>query len=122
MSDVFQTDAVPPALAATFQERMLALRTRFVERSREDGATIAALRARFEGGEAMEGDLARQMQRTVHGLSGAAGVFGFDAVSEAAHRVERCLRRLEGAVEDPRPFLNALEDELRDLWAREGVA
>lgn len=122
MSDVFQTDAVPADQAATFQERMLALRVRFVDRSRQDGATIAALRARLEGGEALDGDLARQMQRTVHGLSGAAGVFGFDAVSEAAHRVERCLRRLEGAIEDPRPFLDALEAELRDLWAREGDA
>lgn len=122
MTDIFHTAAVPTAEAETFRERMRALRVRFVERSRQDGAAIAALRARLEVGEGLEGDLARQLQRTVHGLSGAAGVFGFDSISDAAHRAELCLRRLDGVAEDPRPHLDLLTVELARLWSQEEAA
>lgn len=48
----------------------------------------------------------------VHGLSGAAGIFGFDVLSEAAHIAECHLRGLDGRTGDPRPALDHLEDTL----------
>ncbi len=106
---------------ADFQERMAVLRRRFVERTRQDGAIVRGLRDRMAAGETLVGDRLKEMQRTVHGLSGAAGVFGFDSISEAAHRVEWRLRGLDQGPGDLDGLLDALEAVLADLWAREAA-
>lgn len=102
----------------SFQLRMAELRRRFVERSRRDAEHVRMFAVRLGRGEPLAGDLLRDLARTAHGLSGAAGVFGFDAISEAAHRLERCLRRLDGEIGDPHPLLATLEAELDALWSR----
>lgn len=122
MTDLSDTTATAPGAGTDFQERLMHLRRRFVERTRQDGATIRRLRAEGLHGVPLAGDLLRDLQRTVHGLSGAAGVFGFDSISDAAHRVERRLRAFGGVEDDADHLLDALETELEDLWAREGTA
>ncbi len=118
MNDLSET----PTAGESFQIRMAELRRRFVDRSRRDADHVRALAERLARGEPLAGDLLRDLARTAHGLSGAAGVFGFDGISEAAHRLERCLRRQDGGVGDPRPLLAALEAELEAMWARADVA
>lgn len=111
MNDIPPT-APSPATTANFEARFIELRQRFIERTCRDGATIRDLRARLDGGEPLSGDLLRDLCRTVHGLAGAAGVFGFEDISEAAHRAEISLRRLDAAPPDPRPLLDALDAHL----------
>ncbi|NLH79500.1 MAG: Hpt domain-containing protein [Phyllobacteriaceae bacterium] len=118
MNDVPEVSTAEVAGEETFQARMTELRRRFVERTRRDADLVRTFTSRLERGEPLAGDLLRDLARTAHGLSGAAGVFGFEAISEAAHRLERRVRRLDGDVGDPRPMLATLEAELEALWAR----
>lgn len=81
-----------------FDERMAALRARFIARAAADRAALA------EAGQA--GDDA-EIRRIAHGLAGAAGTFGFPEVSAAALRVEE--------ADDIRPMLEALFAALDQL-------
>jgi len=120
MTDSIRTDVDTPSTAAVntdFEARLIELRRRFVERTRRDGETVARLCARWDRGEPLAGDLLRDLSRTVHGLSGAAGVFGFDEISEAAHRAEMSLRNLDGPATDARDLLDGLIRELETMWA-----
>jgi HPt (histidine-containing phosphotransfer) domain-containing protein len=121
MTDSMRPEPAPVA-TADFEARLVELRQRFVERTRRDGDTVRGLRTRLDAGEALAGDLLRDLTRTVHGLAGAAGVFGFDEISEAAHRAELNLRHLDGVFGDPRPLLDVLEARLAALWSSSGVA
>lgn len=114
MTDATRTDEAPVA-TVDFEARLIELRRRFVERTRRDGDVVRAFRARLERGETLTGEFHRDLTRTVHGLSGAAGVFGYDAISEAAHRAELCLRDLGGPCGDQLALLDALLDELAAL-------
>ena len=96
----------------SFEVRFAELRQRFVERLRRDGEAVAGLRGRLDAGEPLAGELLRDLCRMAHGLSGAASIFGFDVVSEAAHRLEQCLRRYADAPADPLPLLDALQAEI----------
>lgn len=62
-------------------EALDALRRRFVERTREDRAVIAAWRT--AGPPA-----AAEVERLIHNLAGAAGTFGFPALNAAAARID----------------------------------
>lgn len=115
MNDPMRSEPAPVA-TVDFEARLVELRQRFIERTRRDGETIRRLRARYAAGEALGGELLRDLCRTVHGLAGAAGVFGFDDISEAAHRAEIALRNLDGPPEDPQPLLDALEARLAMVW------
>ena len=65
-----------------FEDRMAALRARFVERAGEDRAVMsAALHA---------GDHAA-MRRIAHSLAGNAGIFGFTEITGAARAIEDAL-------------------------------
>lgn len=108
---------VSPADGAVFLDRLAQLRRRFVERTQQDAIAIAALRDRWRRGEPLVGELLREMTRAAHGLSGAAGIFGFEAISEAAHRLERSLRSLDEPPPDPGPLFDALVEELAALGA-----
>jgi len=120
------TDAMRPAAdpvaSVDFEARLAELRLRFIERTRRDGDAVRGLRDRLAAGEPLAGDLLRDLCRTVHGLSGAAGVFGFDAISEAAHRAEVCLRAMDGPPGDPAPLLDALEAQLETVWSEAAAA
>jgi HPt (histidine-containing phosphotransfer) domain-containing protein len=115
MTDALRTAAAPET-SVDFDARLLDLRRRFVERTRRDGETIRTLRTRWGAGETIAADQLRDLARIVHGLSGAAGVFGFDDISEAAHRAEMSLRNLDGPSSDPLVRLDALIVGLETLW------
>jgi HPt (histidine-containing phosphotransfer) domain-containing protein len=59
----------------------------FVQRLRSDAAALAAFRERRPGG-ADEPTAIESLQACVHKLAGAAGVFGFEAISQAAASLE----------------------------------
>ena len=65
-----------------FAERMAALRLRFRERTGKDRFTLLAALATRDR---------QQLARTSHGLAGAAGIFGFGALGDAAQRIEDAL-------------------------------
>jgi len=62
------------------EDRMAALRQRFVDRCRDD---LAALE---------QGDGPERTIEIVHRLSGSAGIFGFSRISEVAEQTETALR------------------------------
>ncbi|MCA0433268.1 MAG: Hpt domain-containing protein [Proteobacteria bacterium] len=101
---------------------MADLRVRFIERTRRDADVVRELRERWD----LEGygstAVVKEIARTVHSLSGAAGVFGFNAISDAAHRAELGLLRFESGTEDPRVLLDALHKEMELLWAKQDAA
>lgn len=84
---------------SALEERLEALRTRFLVRARADQAALLVARK--------AGDTA-EIRRLCHGLAGAAGTFGFPKISAAALRVEEaedvdtCLPRLLHLLDQPR--------------------
>lgn len=105
-----------------FLDRLAQLRGRFIDRTRQDATTIRLLRERWQGGEPLAGELLELLKRMTHGLAGAAGVFGFDAVSDAAHRLEGVLRVPDPASSDPSPLFDDLEAELSAIGSRNVAA
>lgn len=71
-----------------FDDKMAQLRTRFLERAKDERAQLIAATATMDRAEIL---------RLSHGLSGSAGVFGFPAISLHAQAVEEALD--EGADE-----------------------
>jgi len=65
-----------------FDDRMAELRTRFVERAKEDRAALTAA--------LVEGDHAA-VRRIAHSLAGNAGIFGFPGITDAARAIEDAL-------------------------------
>lgn len=104
-----------PTGAPAFADRLAALKLRFLDRSAQDAVAIRSLRDRLRHGEPLEGEVLRQLTHTAHGLSGAAGIFGFEAVSDAAHRVETVLRGFAERPTDIDGPLDVLEGELAAL-------
>lgn len=119
------TDIAPPAASTApldtdaFRDRMQDLQRRFITRTRQDAGILRALRARWDGGEDLSGALLKDLLHTVHGLSGAAGIFGFETLSEAAHLLECSLRCSEGEAGDPRAAFDRLDAALDALLADE---
>ena len=62
-----------------FEERMAALRARFIERARHDHQAL---------GEALSAQDLAAIRHVAHGLSGIAGMFGHEAIGTAAATVE----------------------------------
>lgn len=85
-------------------ERLLALRARFVQRAGEDRDR---LNQAFAAGDN------ESVRRIAHGLAGIAGSFGFDAIGDAAARIEEKLDE-----EAPLPEIAAALDALSALLAR----
>lgn len=106
---------------AVFLDRLAHLRRCFVERTRRNAAAFRALRDRWQNGEPLTGELLEALRRMAHGLAGAAGVFGFDAVSDAAHRLQDALRAPDPSSIDPTPLFDALEAELAALCSSDAA-
>jgi HPt (histidine-containing phosphotransfer) domain-containing protein len=62
-----------------FDDRLAALRARFLARAADDRAALAT---------AQKANDREAIRRIAHGLAGAAGVFGFADISAAARAVE----------------------------------
>jgi HPt (histidine-containing phosphotransfer) domain-containing protein len=71
------------------EERMAALRARFVERTRAEREELGAALGRMDLPE---------IRRLAHGLSGSAGIFGFPEISAAAAGLERAVDEEPEAV------------------------
>lgn len=115
MNEPMRVDDVPNM---SYEDRFAELRRRLLERLRRDAEQLSVLRRRFDGGEPLGGELLRDLRRAAHGLAGAASIFGFEVVSEAAHRVETCLRELDGKPVDPSPLFDTLEREIASTFDR----
>jgi chemotaxis protein histidine kinase CheA len=100
---------------SAFEERMRQLRGRFVERSRTDAEEVRAIRGHLKAGEPVSPEMLTHLFRTVHALAGAAGLFGFETVSEAALRVERILRAGETTTAEIAPSLAELGTRLDEV-------
>ena len=88
------------------EERMAALRARFVERAREERVAIA---------EAMDGALARDaLRRRGHSIAGTAGLFGFDEIGEDAKALEEAIDE-DASDREVRALAAALERQLAQL-------
>ena len=70
------------------EDRLAVLRSRFLERSRQDRAHLERALAAFAEGDDSELD---EMHRVGHVLAGMAGTFGYDQVSVAADAFETAL-------------------------------
>ena len=68
----------------SLEDRLAQLRTAFTERSADD---MAALRAAL-GAKPMDRD---EAQRLAHRFAGAAGLYGFEALGEAASALDAAL-------------------------------
>lgn len=102
----------------SFQKKMVELRARFILRTQADAITIRTLREQMAGNPLADPEPLKQLIRTVHGLAGAAGVFGFAQISNAAHKLEMSLRQIDGVDDDPNILLDALETELNLFWLK----
>jgi CheY-like chemotaxis protein len=72
------------------------LRTNFITRAKADAAALAELQASFDGAGAP--DVLAKIKAIAHGLSGAAGIYGLDAIGAAATAVEEAAAaRMAGA-------------------------
>jgi CheY-like chemotaxis protein len=67
--------------------RIEKLRVAFVQRARKDAATLISCRRTVETGPARSEALA-EIRTIAHGLAGAAGIYGFAEISEAAADLE----------------------------------
>lgn len=76
---------------AAFDDRLRALRERFVARSRSEGMMLA---------KALAADDRAELQRIAHSLAGAGGLFGHPEISDAGQSLEDALD--EGTTEDIR--------------------
>lgn len=112
---------LPNALGGTmaggsaFADRMRQLRGRFVERSRTDAEEVRAIRGHLKAGEPVSPEVLAHLFKTVHALAGAAGLFGFETVSEAALQVERILRAGETSAAEIAPSLAELGARLDEV-------
>lgn len=88
-----------------FDQRMMALRARFVARATEEAGRIEAHLASGAWGD---------LRDVCHGLAGRAGMFGFPAVGEAARAVEEAIDA-EAVPERIRPLAEALLIGLREM-------
>lgn len=121
MTDIALSAASNALDTDAFRDRMQDLQQRFVTRTRQDAGILRALRARWDGGEDLSGALLKDLLHTVHGLSGAAGIFGFETLSEAAHLLECSLRCPEGDADEPRAAFDRLDAALSALLADEAA-
>jgi CheY-like chemotaxis protein len=69
------------------EDPMQAVRSRFLVRANHDVAALATLRSELREGTDQVRVLS-EVRRLAHGLAGAGGIFGFDAISETAAVVE----------------------------------
>ena len=90
--------------------RLAALRQKFVARSREQAARITELRALLKTKAAMTPEALGELKRLCHSLHGAAGTFGFEAVSDAAATAEDLSEDLVAAGAAPDVVLYAKLD------------
>jgi len=65
--------------------RLAELAVRYLRRTADETVEIRAAAQRFQGGES--GAL-HEIERAAHRIRGSGGMFGFDAVSDAASRLE----------------------------------
>jgi HPt (histidine-containing phosphotransfer) domain-containing protein len=84
------------------EDRMARLKHRFVERSRGDREALV---------KAFGGVDREELRRLAHSLSGAGGIFGFEAISQCAARLEHGIDR-EEPPERLRELLDALLQEI----------
>jgi CheY-like chemotaxis protein len=71
--------------------RLDGLRTNFVERAKTDAAALLAQRALLGGQH--ENEALQVIRRIAHGLAGASGIYGLDAIGAAALAVENAAAR-----------------------------
>lgn len=80
-----------------------ALRRRFVERTRREGAVI-------EQWQASGGPVSAEIERLVHNLAGAAGTFGYAELNAAAARIDdRLLAQERPSPGEVRGLLEEIE-------------
>lgn len=89
-----------------FEERMAALRLRFVDRAREECKAIAAAT-----GASLDRDTLR---RRAHAIAGSAGLFGFGDIGEEAARLEEAIDE-DAPDEQVRALADVLEASLARL-------
>jgi len=85
--------------------RLAELAVRYLRRTADETTEIRAAAQRFQNGEQ---DALHEIERAAHRIRGSGGMFGFDAVSNAASRLE--LAAADGAEAALR--LLSLVDEL----------
>jgi CheY-like chemotaxis protein len=87
--------------------RLESLRSVFVQRIKGDAALLASFRSSL--GEQASPAIVSQIRKIAHGLAGAAGLFGFDQISNAAAALEDAVAaRLEGDG-NPKALTHALD-------------
>ncbi len=75
--------------------RLESLRTVFVQRAKDDAASLASCRAALD--EDPSPATIAQIRKVAHGLAGSAGLFGFEQISDDAAAVEEAVvARLAG--------------------------
>jgi HPt (histidine-containing phosphotransfer) domain-containing protein len=74
-------------MSDTYETKLAALRQRFRDRSAADSVVLARIVADLERGSPTAG-LPPELRRIAHGLAGAAGTFGFEAISACAAELE----------------------------------
>ena len=88
----------------TLLEALAGIRTKFLERSRSDLATLRA-----EDADPSE------VARIIHGLAGAAGVFGFHDLGAAASRADQQMQEAGRVSPDAlAELIGALQSALAD--------
>jgi CheY-like chemotaxis protein len=98
--------------------RLVSLRAAFVRRAQNDAASLASYRLSLgqEAGPATVG----RIRDIAHGLAGAAGLFGFDQISDDAAALEEAVvARLggEGSAKDVTHALDSLLAGMEGDWA-----
>lgn len=112
------TDSAPGT-----DDRLAALRARFVARAIEQRAGIAALRDQLAAKTA-PAEAFVELRHLCHSLHGAAGTFGFGEISQAADRAEticdEIVARLADGKLEPSAELDAALENLAGLLDRLG--
>jgi len=81
------------------EDRLQALRLKFVARAREQAVRAAELRGELAARGMLAAEPLRELNRLCHSLHGAAGTFGFVAISDAADEAEDLTDRMEGSAD-----------------------